>query len=233
MPVVKVGRIAGQYAKPRSSDTRRGRPALLPRRHGQRARADRGGAPARPGPARARVRQRGGGDEPHARDHRRRPRRPAPPARVEHGLRPRRRAPASATSGSRREIDRSLRFMSACGVDDSSLRTVEMFASHEMLVLDYERALLRLDERPAVPALRPPAVDRRPHAPARRRARRARGADRQPDRREDRPERSTPEEAVELVERLDPRARRRARDARLADGQRARSATSCRRSSRR
>src|SRR3954454_12424494 len=43
------------------------------------------------------------------------------------------------------EIDRSLRFMSACGVDDSSLRTVDMFASHEMLVLDYERALLRLD----------------------------------------------------------------------------------------
>jgi 3-deoxy-7-phosphoheptulonate synthase len=44
------------------------------------------------------------------------------------------------------EIDRSLRFMSACGVDDSSLRTVELYASHEMLVLDYERALLRLDE---------------------------------------------------------------------------------------
>ena len=44
------------------------------------------------------------------------------------------------------EIERSLRFMSACGVDDSSLRTVELFVSHEMLVLDYERALLRLDE---------------------------------------------------------------------------------------
>jgi 3-deoxy-7-phosphoheptulonate synthase len=45
-----------------------------------------------------------------------------------------------------REIDRSLRFMSACGVDDSSLRTVDMYVSHEMLVLDYERALLRLNE---------------------------------------------------------------------------------------
>ncbi len=44
-----------------------------------------------------------------------------------------------------REIDRSLRFMSACGVDDSSLRTVDMFVSHEMLVLEYERALLRLN----------------------------------------------------------------------------------------
>ncbi len=44
------------------------------------------------------------------------------------------------------EIDRSLRFMSACGVDDHSLRTVELYASHEMLVLDYERSLLRGDE---------------------------------------------------------------------------------------
>jgi 3-deoxy-7-phosphoheptulonate synthase len=33
--------------------------------------------------------------------------------------------------------------MSACGVEDHSLRTVELYASHEMLVLDYERALLR------------------------------------------------------------------------------------------
>ncbi len=41
------------------------------------------------------------------------------------------------------EIDRSLRFMSACGVQDASLRTVDLYASHEMLVLDYERAMLR------------------------------------------------------------------------------------------
>ena len=67
---------------------RRGRPPLLPRRHGQRARAHRGGAAARRGPPGARVRERGRGDEPHARDHRRGPRRPPPPARVEHGLRP-------------------------------------------------------------------------------------------------------------------------------------------------
>ncbi len=43
------------------------------------------------------------------------------------------------------EIDRALRFMSACGVDDSSLHSVEYYASHEALVLDYERAMLRLD----------------------------------------------------------------------------------------
>ncbi|APU16967.1 MULTISPECIES: class II 3-deoxy-7-phosphoheptulonate synthase [Actinoalloteichus] len=44
------------------------------------------------------------------------------------------------------EIDRGLRFMAACGVQDSNLQTVELFASHEALLLDYERALLRLDD---------------------------------------------------------------------------------------
>lgn len=43
------------------------------------------------------------------------------------------------------EIDRGLRFMDACRVTDPALRTVQIFASHEALVLDYERALLRLD----------------------------------------------------------------------------------------
>lgn len=43
------------------------------------------------------------------------------------------------------EIDRSLRFMDACGVHDSKLSGSKIYASHEMLVLDYERALLRLD----------------------------------------------------------------------------------------
>ncbi len=42
------------------------------------------------------------------------------------------------------EIDRGLRFMSACGVNDRNLDTAEIFASHEALVLDYERAMLRL-----------------------------------------------------------------------------------------
>jgi 3-deoxy-7-phosphoheptulonate synthase len=42
------------------------------------------------------------------------------------------------------EIDRGLRFMSACGVADRELQTAEIYASHEALVLDYERAMLRL-----------------------------------------------------------------------------------------
>jgi 3-deoxy-7-phosphoheptulonate synthase len=51
------------------------------------------------------------------------------------------------------EIDRGLRFMSACGVNDSSLHTTEIFASHEALLLDYERALLRLDTNGEQPRL--------------------------------------------------------------------------------
>src|SRR5579884_871561 len=49
------------------------------------------------------------------------------------------------------EIDRGLRFMSACGVEDSSLRSTEIYASHEALVLDYERAMLRLDRSGPIP----------------------------------------------------------------------------------
>ncbi|WP_353647829.1 class II 3-deoxy-7-phosphoheptulonate synthase [Nakamurella sp. A5-74] len=43
------------------------------------------------------------------------------------------------------EIDRAMRFMDACGVDSHSLHSVEIFASHEALLLDYERAMLRLE----------------------------------------------------------------------------------------
>ena len=44
------------------------------------------------------------------------------------------------------EIDCALRFMHACGVDSRNLHTAEIYASHEALVLDYERAMLRLSE---------------------------------------------------------------------------------------
>lgn len=44
------------------------------------------------------------------------------------------------------EIESSLRFMDACGVNDASLRTSEIFCSHEALLVDYERAMLRLGE---------------------------------------------------------------------------------------
>lgn len=49
------------------------------------------------------------------------------------------------------EIDRAMRFMAACGADFDALRTVEFFASHEALLLDYERALTRIDSRTGNP----------------------------------------------------------------------------------
>ena len=44
------------------------------------------------------------------------------------------------------EIDRGMRFMHACGVADRNLDTADIYASHEALVLDYERAMLRLSD---------------------------------------------------------------------------------------
>jgi 3-deoxy-7-phosphoheptulonate synthase len=46
-----------------------------------------------------------------------------------------------------KEIDNALAFMHACGVDPEEFRTVEFFSSHEALVLDYETALTRTDSR--------------------------------------------------------------------------------------
>ncbi|HLL64523.1 MAG TPA: 3-deoxy-7-phosphoheptulonate synthase class II [Micromonosporaceae bacterium] len=44
-----------------------------------------------------------------------------------------------------REIDRALGFMRACGVtDDQALRSVTLYCSHEALALEYERALTRV-----------------------------------------------------------------------------------------
>jgi 3-deoxy-7-phosphoheptulonate synthase len=49
------------------------------------------------------------------------------------------------------EIDRALSFMKACGVDTEELHGVELFASHEGLLLEYERALTRIDSRTGLP----------------------------------------------------------------------------------
>ncbi|MEY6449604.1 3-deoxy-7-phosphoheptulonate synthase class II [Corynebacterium pseudotuberculosis] len=58
---------------------------------------------------------------------------------------------ASSPAGARyealaQEIERGLRFMNACGVTDKTLHSADIFCSHEALVVDYERALLRLAE---------------------------------------------------------------------------------------
>ena len=43
------------------------------------------------------------------------------------------------------EIERALSFMRACGADSDELRTVEFYSSHEALLLPYEQALTRID----------------------------------------------------------------------------------------
>jgi|SRR5580658_716616 3-deoxy-7-phosphoheptulonate synthase len=45
------------------------------------------------------------------------------------------------------EIDRALSFMRACGADPAELHTVEVYCSHEALLLDYDYALSRVDSR--------------------------------------------------------------------------------------
>lgn len=49
------------------------------------------------------------------------------------------------------EIDRALAFMRACGADADELRTVELYSSHEALLLPYEQALTRIDSRTGHP----------------------------------------------------------------------------------
>lgn len=49
------------------------------------------------------------------------------------------------------DIDRAMRFMEACGVDSAELRTTEFFVSHEGLLFDYERPLTRIDSRTGLP----------------------------------------------------------------------------------
>jgi 3-deoxy-7-phosphoheptulonate synthase len=48
-------------------------------------------------------------------------------------------------------IDRALGFMRAWGSDPDELRTVELYSSHEALILDYEQALTREDSRTGQP----------------------------------------------------------------------------------
>ena len=49
------------------------------------------------------------------------------------------------------EIDRALSFMRACGADPEELRGVELYSSHEGLLLEYEQALTRIDARTEMP----------------------------------------------------------------------------------
>ncbi|MEP9391286.1 3-deoxy-7-phosphoheptulonate synthase class II [Gordonia sp. VNQ95] len=153
MPVVKLARIAGQYAKPRSSDT----DALgLPSYRGDMV----NGFPAEPGVrihdpsrlVRAYANASAAMNLVRALTHSE-----ADLRRVHDWNREFvRTSPAGARyEALAAEIDRGLRFMDACGVDDASLGAADIFASHEALVIDYERALLRLADAPEDPSAGP------------------------------------------------------------------------------
>lgn len=46
-----------------------------------------------------------------------------------------------------KKIDKAIRFMEAAGANFDELRTVEFYTAHEALLLEYERALTRIDSR--------------------------------------------------------------------------------------
>lgn len=153
MPVIKVGRMAGQFAKPRSSDTETRGDVTLPAYRGD-AVNDLAFTPEarRPDPQRlvkvyntsaatlnlVRAFTQGGfadlrkvhdWNKGFVKDN-------AYAARYE----------AMAT-----EIGRALDFMKSAGVDPDQFKTVEFFSSHEALIMEYEKALTRIDSRTGNP----------------------------------------------------------------------------------
>ena len=150
VPVVKVGRLAGQFAKPRSSDTETidgADPAGLSRRHDQRHGVHAGSARAAAGANAPRLQPVGGDAQPDPRLRAGRLRRSAPGAPLEPRLR--RRQPAGHRyrdlAG---RLDEALAFMAACGLTSETtpqIRETSFFTSHEALLLNYEEALARVD----------------------------------------------------------------------------------------
>jgi 3-deoxy-7-phosphoheptulonate synthase len=153
VPVVKIGRLAGQFAKPRSSDTEiRGGTALPAYR----------------------------GDAVNGLDFTAESRTPDPQrmlrachysaatlnlcrAFTQGGYADLRQVHTwntdfvAASPAGRRyealagEIDRALTFMHASGTNPAEFRTVEFYSSHEALLLEYERAMTRIDSRTGLP----------------------------------------------------------------------------------
>lgn len=149
VPVVKLGRLAGQYAKPRSNDTETRDGVSLPAYRGDAVNGFDFTAEARtPDPARlVDVYNASSATLNLAR------------AFVTGGYADLRQMHAWNTDFVRTspvgqryermgaEIDRALAFMDACGVDPDEFATVDFHSSHEALILEYEHALTRIDSR--------------------------------------------------------------------------------------
>lgn len=151
-PVVKIGRMAGQYAKPRSSDSETRDGVTLPAYRGDIVNSFAFTEESRvPNPERLLDAYHvsastlnliraftTGGFADLRRVHQWNKGFAANPAYARYDQ--------MAT-----EIDRAVRFMEAAGGEFDALRTVEMFSSHEALLLDYERSLTRIDSRSGLP----------------------------------------------------------------------------------
>jgi 3-deoxy-7-phosphoheptulonate synthase len=153
VPVVKIGRMAGQFAKPRSRATETRGEVELPAYRGDAVNGLEFTAAARtPDPGRllrayhcaavtlnqCRAFTTGGYADLH---------------QVHAWNQDFVRASPSGQRYERLagEIDRALSFMRACGTDPDELRTVELYSSHEALLLPYEQALTRTDPRTGAP----------------------------------------------------------------------------------
>jgi 3-deoxy-7-phosphoheptulonate synthase len=153
VPVVKIGRMAGQFAKPRSRATETRDGVELPAYRGEAVNGlDFTPEARRPDPARllrayhsaaatlnlSRAFTTGGYADLHQ----------------VHAWN--QDFVAESPTGRRYEqlageIDRALSFMKACGADPEELHGVELYSSHEGLLLEYERALTRIDGRTGLP----------------------------------------------------------------------------------
>ena len=153
MPVIKVGRMAGQFAKPRSADTETRGDVTLPAYRGD-AVNDLAFTPEarRPDPQRlvkvyntsaatlnlVRAFTQGGFAD----------------LRKVHDWNKgfvKDNAYATRYEAMATEIGRALDFMKSAGVDPDQFKTVEFFSSHEALIMEYEKALTRIDSRTGNP----------------------------------------------------------------------------------
>jgi 3-deoxy-7-phosphoheptulonate synthase len=151
-PVIKMGRMAGQFAKPRSSDTETRGDVTLPAYRGDIVNGYDFTPESREADPRRLVRgyhtsastlnlvraftQGGFADlrEVH---------------RWNQGFA---RNPANVRyEQMARDIDKAIKFMQAAGADFEELKRVEFYTSHEGLLMDYERPMTRIDSRNGTP----------------------------------------------------------------------------------
>lgn len=153
MPVIKVGRMAGQFAKPRSNNFEKRGDVELPAYRGDAVNDLEFTIEARtPDPARlvkvyntssatlnlVRAFTQGGFAD----------------LRLVHEWN--KGFIKDSNTGARyealaKEIGRALDFMSSAGINPEEFKTVDFYSSHEALILEYEKALTRIDSRTGLP----------------------------------------------------------------------------------